>query len=249
MTRFLCIFLLSWYTQNVIAQTDSVVASADTLLKYERVIAAEKSSGAFWKEECRKLNLQFPPKQIYIRVFKKEQLFEIWAADTGRMHLLKTFPVCMIPGKLGPKLKQGDKQVPEGLYEIDVFNPQSDFHLSMRINYPNIADWVRSLQEPDPGGDIYIHGDCYSVGCLPMTDEGITAIFWLCAARQMMYPDKNIPVHIFPFKMDSDIETHTYSEATRALWQQLRPFYLYFEQNRVLPTFDISQEGAYILID
>lgn len=246
------IFLIILLHQEIWAANDTIMAKADTLLQYPRVVQAKDASEEVWKIIFSENQLSFPPKQLYLRAFKLEKTLEVWASDDTVFRLLKTYPICMIPGYLGPKIKQGDKQVPEGLYIIDKYNPLSDFHLSMRINYPNAADSVRSKAEKDPGGDIYIHGDCYSVGCLPMGDEAISEIFWLCTAWQIQNPQQSIPFHIFPFELNDDkINLLSQELALKPLqtnlWKQLKPVYTVFNNTYTLPQFFIDEQGNYQL--
>lgn len=244
--------LFSLLPQSLWAANDTTMAKADTLLQFPRVVEAKTTSEEIWKIIFAENQINFPPKQLYIRAFKLEKILEIWASDDTVFHLLKTYPICMIPGFLGPKIKQGDKQVPEGLYIIDKFNPKSDFHLSMRVNYPNAADSIRSKDQKDPGGDIYIHGDCYSVGCLPMGDEAITEIFWLCAAWQIQHPNQNISFHIFPFELIDDkwdvlSQEVTFNAIQTKLWKQLTPIYKAFNTTFTLPRYTIDSDGNYML--
>jgi murein L,D-transpeptidase YafK len=102
---------------------------------------------------------------LYIRVFKAEKELEMWVFNKDSFQLFKTYAICNMSGTLGRKYKQGDKQVPEGFYCIERFNPKSNFHLSLGLNYPNQADAFFS-DKSNPGGDIFIHGDCVSVGCM-----------------------------------------------------------------------------------
>ena len=111
---------------------------------------------------------------IYMRAFKYEKTVEVWAKNKGdvRYKLFKTYDICASSGDLGPKRKEGDNQVPEGFYRIDLFNPSSDYYLSMRINYPNSSDVI--LKDGlNAGSAIMMHGDCVTIGCLPMTDDKI----------------------------------------------------------------------------
>lgn len=216
------------------------------LIRYPRVAVAAANTEALLKELCSVHQLSFPPQQLLIRAFKEEMELELWASDGGGYHLLKNYPICMLPGKPGPKIRQGDKQVPEGYYVVDTLNPDSDFHLSFRINYPNQADLIRSKHEKDPGGDIYIHGDCISVGCLPMGDEAIEEIFWLIANHQSSYPENNIQVHIFPGRMDDDKWISRDGDWSD-FWQQLKPIHDYFNESKIPPVVKISGTGEYVI--
>jgi murein L,D-transpeptidase YafK len=216
------------------------------LIRYPRVAEAAARTDTLLKELCNLHQLSFPPQQLLIRAFKEEKELELWASDGGAYHLLKIYPICMLPGKPGPKIRQGDKQVPEGFYVVDTLNPNSDFHLSFRINYPNQADLIRSKDEKDPGGDIYIHGDCISAGCLPVGDDAIEEIFWLLAKHQSGYPKNNIHVHIFPGRMEDDKWIQR-EGLWSDFWQQLKSIHDYFNENNILPTITVTQTGEYIM--
>ena len=121
-------------------------------------------------------------------------------ADTFR--LFKTYRICALAGYMGPKRIQGDYQVPEGFYYINEFNPSSTYYLSLGLNYPNASDRVLS-DSLRPGGEIYIHGSCVTVGCIPITDQQIDELYVLAAHAKDMGQDY-IPVHIFPIRFNVD---------------------------------------------
>ena len=116
--------------------------------------------------------LKWPAKYVYIRSFKYDAQLEVWVKNEAKekYKLFKTYKVCMQSGTMGPKRLQGDYQVPEGFYYINEFNPHSNYHLSLGLNYPNASDRILS-DSFRPGGNIYIHGSCVSVGCIPVTDD------------------------------------------------------------------------------
>ncbi|MBD2768266.1 hypothetical protein IC235_10215 [Hymenobacter sp. BT664] len=168
--------------------------------------------------------------EIFLRLIKTNRELEVWARNQGArsFKLLHRYPLAATSGHLGPKRRAGDRQVPEGFYEIDRFNPQSDYHLSLGLNYPNAAD--RALGEPNPGGDIFIHGGEVTIGCLPITDLGIEEVY-LLAVTARAAGQTVIPVHIFPFPIT---ETELAKHATsfhQAFWRELMPGYTYFEQH------------------
>ncbi len=188
--------------------------------------------------------------QIFIRAFKHENKLEIWGRDSlqEQFVLLKEYRICRISGDPGPKRKQGDMQIPEGCYHIDRFNPWSQFHLSLGINYPNESDRVLSNRQ-NPGGDIFIHGSCVTIGCLPMTDDRIKEIYIL-AIEARNNGQQNIPVHIFPCKMSGEwytaqMEKYAENQNFIDFWSNLEEAYLYFEMNKTLPTFTVDKEGHY----
>jgi len=126
----------------------------------------------------------FPPHKIAIVAFKDAKILELYAANNDQSwRLLKAYPVLAASGKPGPKLREGDQQVPEGIYRVESLNPNSRFHLSLHLDYPNEFD--RLLAERDGrinlGGDIMIHGNSVSIGCLAMGDEAAEDLFVLAA--------------------------------------------------------------------
>lgn len=195
--------------------------------------------------------LQWPPKDIYIREFKSQNELEVWARnnDTSRYELVKTFRVCALSGSLGPKRWEGDRQVPEGLYFIDDFNPKSDFYLSMLLNYPNYSDMILG-NKLKPGGDIYIHGGCVTVGCIPMTDALIQELYVLCLNAKLA-GQTNIPVHIFPTRFDrrglNFLGREYASDSTKQrFWVNLKAGYDYFEKTRKLLPVMYTPDGKYV---
>jgi murein L,D-transpeptidase YafK len=188
--------------------------------------------------------------ELYIRVFKADKKLEVWAknkADSA-FQLFKVYDICQSSGTLGPKRKDGDKQVPEGFYHISDFNPASRFHLSLGINYPNKADLI--LGDEKPGNEIYIHGDCVTIGCMPLTDEIIKELYVLCVEAKTA-GQTNIPVHIFPSKLIAKADMAAVMPAVYKghlpFWVSLKPAYDYFEKHKKLPAISIDSEGNYVV--
>lgn len=127
----------------------------------------------------------YPPIDIALLTIKDEKRMELWARSTpqGPFKMVHSYGVRAASGIRGPKLKQGDRQVPEGIYEISRLNPHSNYHLSMKVNYPNQFDLDHAEDDgrTDLGGDIFIHGKAVSIGCLAMGDEAIEELFVLAA--------------------------------------------------------------------
>lgn len=125
----------------------------------------------------------YPPQRLTLVGLKHEKQLELWADDGNGMRLVHRYPILGASGGPGPKLRQGDHQVPEGLYRIVALNPNSSYHLSMKVNYPNPDDRAHARAEgrDDPGDDIFIHGKTGSVGCLAMGDPAIEELFCLVA--------------------------------------------------------------------
>lgn len=123
----------------------------------------------------------YPPASIALLALKHEKKLELWANDGQRWQRVHTYPVLAASGGPGPKLREGDRQVPEGLYRIEALNPNSSYHLSMKLNYPNTFDLERAAEDgrDNPGTNIFIHGKAASVGCLAMGDPAIEELFVL----------------------------------------------------------------------
>lgn len=189
--------------------------------------------------------------QVYLRAFKRERILELWARPDGAgpFRKLGEYPICAVSGGLGPKRRQGDEQVPEGFYAIEEFNPWSSYHLSLGLNYPNRADRLRARAGTRLGGDIFIHGDCRTVGCLPMTDELIEELYWV-AVQARAAGQKEIPVHIFPGRMDARgmaalERLAAGNPSLLSFWRELKPGYDHFEATREVPEMGIGEDGRY----
>ena len=169
---------------------------------------------------------------IFIRIFKQNQKLELWMLDGYEYKLFKTYSICNFSGKLGPKLKEGDRQAPEGFYFVgeSQLNPDSDFHLSFDIGFPNAYD----REHRRTGNHLMIHGGCVSAGCYAMTDEGITEIYTLADAA-LKSGQRLFEVHIFPFRMTA-ANMAAYSKSRWAgFWANLKTGYDYFEAHHRPP--------------
>lgn len=191
-------------------------------------------------------SVDWPPKKMYIRVFKYEKELEVWVSDsTDFFYLYKKYSICKLSGDLGPKRKENDLQVPEGFYYIDQFNPYSNYHLSLGINYPNESDKILSKYK-DLGGLIYIHGNCVSVGCIAVGNDNIDEIYDL--AKRIK--DK-IEVHIFPIHYRYLSSLVYFDEKIKKrpdlieFEQNIFKGYEYFEENNTLPKIKVMENGLY----
>jgi hypothetical protein len=143
------------------------------------------------------IGVAYPPKKVIFLGLKRERVLEVWVAGaSGRFGLLKTYPILGASGLLGPKLAEGDRQVPEGLYKIESLNPNSLYHLALRIGYPNAFDREMGWRDgrADLGCDIMIHGSSASIGCLAMGNEAAEDLFVLAAETGI----ENIEVILSP---------------------------------------------------
>lgn len=198
-----------------------------------------------------KQGLKYPATSIYLRAFKSQNEMELWARDNDSMEykLVKTYRICALSGILGPKRTEGDRQVPEGYYFIEDFNPKSDFHLSLLLNYPNYSDMVLG-DKKKPGGDIYIHGGCVTVGCVPMTDPVIQELYVICMNAKVN-GETYIPVHIYPTRFNKAglnfLGREYMNDSTKQhFWVDLKKSYDYFENNHKIQPVMYTPEGKYI---
>ncbi len=201
---------------------------------------------------ARKLN--WPPQCMYVRSFKYDRQLEVWVKDDpqGVYKLFKTYKVCMQSGTMGPKRAEGDYQVPEGFYYINEFNPNSNYHLSLGLNYPNASDRVLS-DSLRPGNDIYIHGNCVSTGCLPISDIPMEELYLLAVHVRTQGQDF-IPVHIFPIRYNVKKSADYFAEATkenvslRQFAARLKEAFDFFEDKKQLPVITVNKKGDYFIL-
>jgi murein L,D-transpeptidase YafK len=206
----------------------------DQQLTFERVRSAYEEKGELVKDMLKVKGIA-EDYHLFIRAFKQEKELEIWVAGSGTYQLLVTYDFCTSSGKPGPKRKEGDLQIPEGVYSINHFNPFSIFHLSLGINYPNASDKILSDNE-SPGGEIYIHGDCVSVGCIPITDDKIKELYIL--AVESRNRGHEIAVHIFPSRNIDQLPPSNF-------WENLKTVYDDFEKTKKLRPITVDKAGAY----
>jgi len=222
----------------------------ESQLKFERVANAYKSKEKIVMAYLNDNNIGKDQFEVFFRAFKREEIFEVWGKQKNEnvFHLLQTYPICASSGVLGPKRKEGDLQVPEGFYEIDKFNPLSSYHLAFRVNYPNSSDRILS-NKTQPGSDIYVHGKCCTIGCLPMTDDFMNEIY-IFAVEARNNGQKSIPVHIFPTHLNAENfeklhKEFSDQESLISFWKGLQSAYFYFEENKILPKILVQKDGAY----
>lgn len=162
---------------------------------YDRLVQYGPSSRGRWRPQFSLAGLSYPPLRVILVAFKAEKILHVYAGDE-EMRWLSAFEICAASGSIGPKLREGDMQVPEGIYSIPYLVPNSRFHLSLRVNYPNAFDRLiaRLDGRTNLGGDIMIHGKCVSRGCLAMGDRAIEDLFVLVADTGV----KNVQLIIAP---------------------------------------------------
>ena len=220
-------------------------------LKNSRVKTAYQEKEGVIKKYFQDKNIGYEDFDLFIRAFKKERMLEVWVKEKKQeiFSLLNTYPFCSSSGTLGPKRKEGDLQIPEGIYHVNHFNPLSNFYLSLGISYPNASDKI--LSDPKhPGGAIYIHGNCVTIGCIPITDEKIKELYVL-AVEARHHGQEKIPIHIFPSKLDDEgvnnLKQKNSSTETIKFWENLQAIYQDFEKNKKLKKIITNKKGEYVL--
>lgn len=243
----LCAFSPSW------AQT---AAPEFNFVNYQRSFpvfneALKRKEDTLMKQFEEK-KLAWPAKYLYIRSFKYDSQLEVWVKQEKNeaFKLFKTYKVCALAGTLGPKRMAGDYQVPEGFYYINEFNPRSNYHLSLGLNYPNASDKMLS-DSLQPGGDIYIHGSCVTTGCIPLTDTYIEELYILATQAKNMGEDF-IPVHIFPVAFKSPRSSDYLARYVkdfpeyRQMADKMKQVFYYFEKHKNLPVIMVNDRGEYV---
>jgi len=150
----------------------------------ERLEQFGEAARARLKPDFEKAGVAYPPRTVTLVGLKTEKILQIYATDSaGLPRFIRSHPIRAASGQLGPKLREGDRQVPEGIYPIESLNPNSRFHVALRVGYPNAFDREQAAKDgrTNLGGDIMIHGSSVSVGCLAMGDEAAEELFVLAA--------------------------------------------------------------------
>jgi murein L,D-transpeptidase YafK len=255
-------FLLLMLPAIISAQGNGVGASASSFssfISYQKTLerpadAMNRKEFTLQKQFAEK-GLTWPARYVYIRSFKYDSQLEVWVKNDRKeaYKLFKTYKVCALAGTMGPKRMEGDYQVPEGFYYINEFNPNSTYHLSLGLNYPNLSDRILSDKE-SPGGEIYIHGSCVTVGCIPLTDPMIEELYIITAHAKDLGQDF-IPVHIFPIRFDVKKSVDYLGKilkddsVLRKFSLSMEDAFNYFEKHKQVPVVLISEKGEYIVND
>jgi len=218
--------------------------------RFPRVRTARATAQPRLEALFRQAGLRYPAIEIFLRVFKMEGQLELWARnDAGApFTLVRAYAICAASGTVGPKRREGDLQVPEGFYHVSGFNPWSNFLLSLRVDYPNASDRILGDRR-HPGGDIFIHGSCVTIGCIPLRDEPIAEVY-LAAVDARSAGQRRIPVHIFPCHLDGDwlkLERQAWRRpGLLEFWRNLQEGYDAFARTRQVPRVSIDRRGKYV---
>jgi len=219
----------------------------ETQIKYGRVKTAYTKKWENLKTELKTKGITSQNFEIHLRNFKYEKQLELWARNKGdqKYTLIKTFKICASSGDLGPKRREGDGQVPEGFYEISWFNPMSDYHLGLKVNYPNQSDRIKA-KGSRPGGDIMIHGNCVTIGCIPIENEPIEELYILCVESK----NNNNPITLsmYPCRFNDAnwaALNKTGDKEKIKFWTTLKSAYEFFEEQKYMPKTKVNKEGDY----
>lgn len=225
---FICIL---FHTSHLSAAGSGIPSSNKSQDAYRRI--APKLI-----REMKKINAKLGDP-VFIRIFKKEKKLEIWLRQGLTYTFFKSYSICHHSGDLGPKIKEGDKQSPEGFYSVGAsqLNPNSDYHLSFNLGFPNEYDRSRKRT----GSLLMIHGRCSSVGCFAMADFRMDEIYAIVESA-IISGQHQVPVHIFPFRMTtSNMAAHS-SSKWRSFWENLKEGYDYFEGHRSPPLVTVQDK-------
>ena len=176
---------------------------------------------------------------VFLRFFKADLQAELWVQSGGRFVLFETYSLCAWSGQLGPKVREGDGQAPEGFYTIakSQLKPDSHYHRAFNIGFPNAFDraWNRT------GAFLMVHGSCASVGCYAMTDEGIDEI-WALVTAALDAGQERVGLHAFPFRMTAERMAAFQWHPEAAFWNDLKPAYDFFEEDRIPPKISVCNK-------
>lgn len=247
--KYLFLFIVGTTGFSYANAQSSFIQTQKSSFRVSNAFSNKESSLA---KEFAEKKLAWPAKYIYIRSFKFDSQLEVWVKNNLRdkYELFKTYRVCMQSGTMGPKRLQGDFQIPEGFYYINEFNPRSNYHLSLGLNYPNSSDRILS-DSLRPGNGIYIHGSCVSIGCVAVNDSDVEELYVLSTYARAA-GQEYIPVHIFPVKYNSQRSSDYLNTIVKnnpgleGFFGQLKASYDLFEKTKQVPVVLVDEDGNYI---
>ncbi len=248
MKKYILILLIIMIVQNSLFPQKTFKQSQ---LNYARVKMAYNEKESLIVNHLKSYGIDLKNIEILLIAYKKERQLQLWAKNKSDNFYkkIKVYQFSSFSGTLGPKRKQGDFQIPEGFYLIDRFNPLSSFYLSLGINYPNESDRKKSKVK-DLGGDVFIHGDNVTIGCIPITDDKIKELY-IYAVEAKNNGQKRINVAIFPAELDNQNfqKLHKEFSSNKALllfWENLKEVYDYFQLKKQYPKISVDESGNYI---
>lgn len=224
----------------------------------DRVAEARAHCADALRQRFAAAGIAYPPADIFLRAFKREAVLELWARPAAGggaavFRLVATYPILGASGALGPKRREGDRQVPEGFYVINRFNPRSLFHLSLGLDYPNASDLALTTNPSAPGSDIFLHGGAKSIGCLAMGDAVVEELFLAALDARDLAGQAAIAVHIFPCRLDAAGWRDVLGPLAAArpeladFWRGLQAGHDFFEREKMPPEVAVRADGSYHL--
>ncbi len=209
-----------------------------TMPAADRAAALCRHTATMLQPELTRLGVELG-RPVFIRIFKVSNELEVWIQAEEGYKLFKTYEICAFSGDLGPKLREGDRQSPEGFYGVTVsrLNPLSRFHLAFDLGFPN--DYDRALGRS--GSALMVHGDCISVGCFAMNDRQMDEIYTLADAA-LKNGQESFSVHVFPFRMTEKNMALYKRSPWASFWQNLKEGYDLFEKTRVPPLVTVKNK-------
>lgn len=236
-----------FFTPLVFGQT----SFKDLQNQYPRVRQAHENCARSIDSLFAKMETSYPPEEICLVAYKKERTLQLWARPetSDTFTFIKQYDFTAFSGQLGPKRQRGDLQIPEGYYHINHFNPYSNFHLSMKISYPNKSDSILGMHG-SLGNEIRIHGSSVTIGCIPIGDEAIEELYTICVDLKSTGQTR-IPVYIFPCRMHAlhmkmleakaNVDTALFN-----FWKNLKQGYKIFTTTHVKLGYTIDRHGVYL---
>jgi len=250
MVKFFYLVIAALFLSFLVNAQNSFVNIQRSSFKISDVFSRTEDSV---KKQFEQQHLSWPPQEMYVRSFKYDRQLEVWVKGSAKetFKLFKTYKICMQSGTMGPKRMEGDYQVPEGFYQINEFNPNSNYHLSLGLNYPNASDRILS-DSLRPGNAIYIHGNCVSTGCIPISDVPMEELY-VIASSVKANGQEFIPVHVFPvrYNVKKSMEYLSSSIKNNPSLQEfnnnIKEVFDFFELKKQLPVIMVNRKGEYVL--
>lgn len=215
----------------VLAGCSSGLDALDPSTEITPKVAREIRSKGFNQEDA-----------VLVRIFKEESELEVWKKKaSGEYALFKTYPICRWSGKLGPKTKTGDRQAPEGFYQVNMgrLNPKSQYYLSFNLGYPNRLESALGYT----GEALMVHGACSSSGCFAMTDPQVAELYAM-VLKAMKSGQRSFQVQAFPFRMTSANMRKHAGDPNTSFWRNLKLGFDAFERTRREVSVSVC-EGKY----
>lgn len=245
------ILLMGFFLSVGVAPVKSQNVWRDKQLKNHRVKQAYRNY--YWDLDSLLRSCHINPLcfDLYLQILKEQEMVNVYLKNKNvdTFSLFAIYDFCSTVGFLGPKQRQGDFQIPEGFYVLESFNPKSNYHLSLRVSYPNIADRIRN-KSSNLGGDIMIHGGCATIGCIPIGDMMIEQLYLLATEAKNCGQD-NVYIHIFPNEMSERNRLRIMKQYPAAqlhrFWYNMLPVYEYFKTHKKLPKIEVNSSGDYII--